>query len=177
MHGLMNVKFEHLALFLDKWTAWFSLAVRHFVSKYSAQILWWEGEGGLFLRLFRSVEACFDRLSQTTWPLLINTEVTDATTATSNVILIHAMNACRSSRHIWWAGHVVRKGKRRGIYRGLVGKPEGKRPLGRHRCRWEDNIKMDLQEAECGGMDWMELAQDKGRWRALVNVVMNFRVP
>jgi len=58
-----------------------------------------------------------------------------------------------------------------------VGKPEGKRPLGRHRCRWEDNIKMDLQEAECGGMDWMELAQDKGRWRALVNVVMNFRVP
>jgi hypothetical protein len=65
----------------------------------------------------------------------------------------------------------------RGVYRFLVGKPEGKRPLGRPRCRWEDNIKMDLQEVGCGGMDWIGLAQDKDRWRVLVNAVMNLRVP
>jgi len=65
----------------------------------------------------------------------------------------------------------------RGVYRVLVGKPEGKRPLGRPRRRWEDNIKMDLHEVGCGDMDWIELAQDRDRWRALVNAVMNLRVP
>ena len=68
-------------------------------------------------------------------------------------------------------------GERRGVRRVLVGKPEGKRPLGRPRCRWEDNIRMDLQEVGCGGMDWIELAQDRDRWWAVVNVVMNLRVP
>jgi len=59
----------------------------------------------------------------------------------------------------------------------LVGNPEGKRPLGRPRCRWEDNIKMNLQEVGCGGMDWIDVAVDRDRWRAFVNAVMNFRVP
>ena len=77
------------------------------------------------------------------------------------------------SRKMRWAGHVARMGDRRGVYMVLVRKPEGKRPLGRPRCRWEDNIKMDLQEMGCGGVNWMELAQDRDRWRALVNAVMN----
>jgi hypothetical protein len=65
----------------------------------------------------------------------------------------------------------------RGVYRVLLRKPEGKRPLVRPRRRWEDNIMMYLQEVGCGGMDWIELAQDRNRWRALVNAVMNLRVP
>ena len=68
-------------------------------------------------------------------------------------------------------------GERRGVYRVLVAKPEGKRPLGRPRRRWEDNIKIDLQEVGCAGKDLMELAQDRDRWRALVNAVMNLWVP
>jgi len=76
-----------------------------------------------------------------------------------------------------WAGHVARMGEGRGVYRVLVGKPEGKRPLGRPRRKWEDNIKIDLQEVGCGVMDWIELAQDRDRLRALVSAVMNFRVP
>ena len=80
------------------------------------------------------------------------------------------------SRRIRWAGHV--KGmKGRDVYRVLVGKPEGKRPLGRPRRRWEDNIKTDLQEVGGGFGDWMELAQDRYRWRALVSTVRNLRVP
>jgi len=67
-----------------------------------------------------------------------------------------------------WAGHVARMGEERGVYRVLVGKPEGKRPLGRPRRRWVDNIKMDLQEVGCGYMGWIGLAQDKYRWRTLV---------
>ena len=68
-------------------------------------------------------------------------------------------------------------GERRGVYSFLVGKPDGKRPLGRPRHRWEDNIKMDIREVGCGGMEWIDLAQDRDRWRALVNAVMNLRVP
>jgi hypothetical protein len=68
-------------------------------------------------------------------------------------------------------------GERRGAYRALAGKPEGRRPLGRPRRRWEVNIKMDLREVRWGGMDWINLAEDRDRWRALVNAVMNLRVP
>ena len=76
-----------------------------------------------------------------------------------------------------WVGHVEYMGERKGACRVLVRKPEGKRPLGRPRRRWENNIKMDLRDIGCGGMDWIELAQGKDRWRVLVNAVMNLRVP
>jgi hypothetical protein len=81
------------------------------------------------------------------------------------------------SRRMRWAGHVARIGEDRGVHRMLVGKPKEKSPLGRPRRRWEDNIKMDLQEVGGGRGDWMELAQDRDRWRALVGTVRNFRVP
>ena len=79
-------------------------------------------------------------------------------------------------RRMRWAGRVARMGEERGVYRVLVGKPEGKRPLGRPRRRWVD-IRMDLQELGCGYVDWIGLAQDKDRWRTLVSAVMNLRVP
>ena len=81
------------------------------------------------------------------------------------------------SRRMRWAGHVARIGEGRGVHMVLVGKPEGNRPLGRPRRRWEDNIKMDFQEVGGGCGDWMELAQDRDRWRALVGTVRNLRVP
>jgi hypothetical protein len=76
-----------------------------------------------------------------------------------------------------WVGHVARIGEGRGVYRVLVGRPEGKRPQGRLRRRWEDNIKMDLREIEIDGANWIQLAQDRVQWRACVNTVMNLRVP
>ena len=75
-----------------------------------------------------------------------------------------------------WAGHVAHMGEERGVYWVLVGKPEGKRPLGRPRHRWVDNIRMYLQEVGCGYVDWIGLAQDRDRWRTLVSAVMNLRV-
>ena len=103
------------------------------------------------------------------WRKLHNEELNDLYCSTNIVRVI-------KSRRMRWAGHVTRMGKRKGICRVLVGKPDGKRPLGRTRRRLEDNIKMYLQEVGCGGMDWIELAQDKDRWWELVNV-MNLRVP
>jgi hypothetical protein len=81
------------------------------------------------------------------------------------------------ARRMRWAGHVARMGEKRNVYRLLVGKPEGKRPLGRPRHRWIDNIKMDLLEIGVSVVDLICLAQNRYRWRALVNSVMNLRVP
>ena len=80
-------------------------------------------------------------------------------------------------RRMRWAGHVACMGEERGVYRVLVGKLDGKRPLGRPRRRWVDNIRMDLQEVGCGYMDWFGLAQDRDRWRTLVSAVMNLGFP
>ena len=81
------------------------------------------------------------------------------------------------SRRMRWAGHVARVGEERGVYRVSVGKPEGRRPLGRPRRRWVDNIRMDLEEVGFGYMDWIGLAQDRDRWRTVASAVMNLRVP
>jgi hypothetical protein len=81
------------------------------------------------------------------------------------------------SRRMGWVGHVVRMGKKRNTCRIWVGEPEGKRPLVRPRRRWENNIKMYLRETGWDGMNWIDLAQDRDQWRALVNTVMNLRVP
>jgi hypothetical protein len=86
------------------------------------------------------------------------------------------VRAIKSGR-MRWAGRVACMGEGRGVYRVWVGKPEGWRPLGRPRCIWEDNIRMDLQEVGRGCVDWMELVQDRDRWCALVSAVMNLRVP
>jgi hypothetical protein len=80
------------------------------------------------------------------------------------------------SRRMRWAGHVARMGEGRSVYRVLVGRPEGKRPLGRRRRRWEDNIKMDLRETGIDGANWIRLDQDRVQWRAFVITVMNLRV-
>jgi hypothetical protein len=76
-----------------------------------------------------------------------------------------------------WAGHVACLGEERGVYRFLVGRPEGKRPLGRPRCRWEDNMKLDLREVGMDGVNWIQLAQDKVQWWAFVSMVMSLQVP
>jgi hypothetical protein len=93
-------------------------------------------------------------------------------------ILYSSPNIIRQikSRRIRWKGHVVRMGEERNVYRVLMGKPKGKRPLERPRRRWEDGLRMDLRETGLGNVDWIQLAQDRDRWRALVNTVMNLRV-
>ena len=104
------------------------------------------------------------------WRRLHNEELNDLYSSPNIVRVI-------KSRRMRWAGHVACMGEERGAYRVLVGKPEGKRPLGRSRRRWVDNIWMDLQEVGCGYMDWIGLAQDWDSWQMLVSTVMNLRVP
>ena len=104
------------------------------------------------------------------WRRLHNEELNDLYSSPNIMRVI-------KSRRMRWAGHMARMGEDRGIYRVLVGKPEGKRPLGRPRHRWVDNIRIDLQEVGCGYMDRIGLAQDRDSWRTLVSAVMNFRVP
>jgi len=103
------------------------------------------------------------------WRKLHNEQLNDLFSSPNTVRVI-------KSRRMRWAGHVAHMREGRGVYRVLVGKSEGKRPLGRPRRRWGNNIKMDLKEVGCGGMDWIELAQDRDRWWALVNALMNFLV-
>ena len=104
------------------------------------------------------------------WRKLHNEELSDLYSLPNIVRVV-------KSGRMRWAGHMARMGEGRGVHRVLVGKPEGKRPLGRPRRRWEDNIKMDLQKVGGGCGDWMELAQDRDRWWALVSTVMKLRVP
>ena len=104
------------------------------------------------------------------WRKLHNEELNDLYFLPNTVRVV-------KSRRMRWAGHVAHMGEDRGVHRVLMGKPEGKRPLGRPRCTWEDNIKMDLQKVGGGHGDWMELAQDRDRWRALVGTVRDFPVP
>ena len=104
------------------------------------------------------------------WRRLHNEELNDLYCSPNIVRVI-------KSRRMRWAEHVARMGEERGVCRVLVGKLEGRRPLGRPRRRWVDNIRMDLQEVGCGYMDWIGLAQDRDRWRTLVSAVMNLGVP
>jgi hypothetical protein len=104
------------------------------------------------------------------WRKLHNEEVHGLYSSPSIIRVIKA-------REMRWAGHVARMGEVRRAYNVLFGRPEGRRPLRRPRSRWEDNIKMDLREIGFGDVDWIHLAQDRDRWRAVVNTVMNLRVP
>jgi hypothetical protein len=103
------------------------------------------------------------------WRKLHNEELNDLYSLTNIVRVVKS--------RMRWAGHMARMGEERGVHRVLLGKPEGKRPLGRPRRRWEDNIKMDVQEVGGGRGDWMELAELRDRWWALVSTVKNLRVP
>jgi len=104
------------------------------------------------------------------WRRLHNEELNDLNSSPKIVRVI-------KSRRMRWAGHVARMGEDRGVYGVLPGKPEGKRPLGRPRRRWVDNIRLDLREVGCGYKDCIGLAQDRDRWRTVVSAVMNIRVP
>jgi hypothetical protein len=104
------------------------------------------------------------------WRKLLNEELRDFYSLPSIIRII-------KSRRMRWVGHVARMGVKRNAYRLLAGKPEGKRPLRRPRCRWVDNIRMDLGEVRWGDVDWIGLVQDRNRWGALVNLLLNLLVP
>jgi hypothetical protein len=122
------------------------------------------------LVLFKFVKQEETNLIYMSYGTLHNEELSDLYSLPNTVRVV-------KSRRMKLAGHVARMGEERGVHRVLVGKPEGKRLLGSPRRRWEDNIQVDLQEVGGGYGEWMELAQDRDRWRVLVSAVMNFRVP
>jgi hypothetical protein len=112
------------------------------------------------------------------WKKLHNEELRDLYSSPSIIrISINHIIRIIKSRRMRWAGYVARMGEKRNAYRLLVRKPDGKRPVGRPRRRWVDNIRMDLGEVGWGDADWIGLAKDRNRWRALVNLVMNVRFP
>ena len=127
------------------------------------------------LRVFENMvlrRICGSRRDEVTgeWRRLHNEELNDLYSSPNIVRVI-------KSRRMRWAGYVAHMGEEKGLYRVLVGKPEGRRPLGRPRRRWVYKIKTDLHDVGCGYMDWIGLAQDRDRWRTLVSAVMNLRVP
>jgi hypothetical protein len=122
-------------------------------------------ENGVLRRIFGP-----KREADGSWKKLHNDELHNQYSSPNIVRVI-------KSRRMRWAGHVARMGEGRGVYRVLIGRPEGKRPLGRPRCLWEDNIKIDLREIGNDGANWIQLAQQRVQWRAFVNTVMNLRVP
>ena len=125
----------------------------------------------VFHRSLFAANSCLLRLPYSgEWRRLHNEQLNDLYSLPNIVRVI-------KSRRMRWAGHVARMGEERGVHRVLVGKLEGRRSLGRPRRRWVDNIGTDLQEVGSGYMDWIGLAKDRDRWRTLVSVVMNFRVP
>jgi len=121
-------------------------------------------------KVLRKIFGCRRGEVTVEWRRLHNEELNDLYSLPNIVRVI-------KSRRMRWAGHVAHMGEERGVYRVLVGKPEGRRPLGRPRRRWVDNIRMDLQKLGYGHMDWIGLVQDRYRWRALVSAVMNLWVP
>ena len=135
---------------------------------------WYWGRKGSWgcLRIWCWGEVFGPRRDEVTgeWRRLHNEELNDLYSSPNMARVI-------KSRRMRWAGHVARMGEERMAYRVLVGKPEGKRPLGRPRRKWVDNIRMDLQEVGCWYVDWIGLAQDRDRWRTLLNAVMNLRAP
>ena len=133
---------------------------------WSIRILCWVPKNMVFGRIFGPRK---DVVTEE-WRRLHNEELNDLYSSPNIVRVI-------KSGKMRWVGHVARMGEERGVYRVLVGKPEGRRPLGRPKRRWVDNIRTDLQKVGCGYMDWIGLAQDRDRWRTVVSAVMNLRVP
>jgi hypothetical protein len=111
------------------------------------------------------------------WRKLYNEKLNDLYCSLNDLYCSPNIVRVVKSRRMLWAVHVARTREKRGVYRVLVRKPEAKRPFGRPRSRWEDNIKMDLQELGCGGMELNELTQDRDKWRALVTALTNLWVP